>query len=105
MARVLRLGGRLVVGDLGRWSLWAASRRLRSWLGSAPMWKGARFRSARELRSLIAAAGLCTEHVAGAIYYPRSAAVANLMAPLDPLLGELTTFGAAFIALRATKAD
>ena len=33
-ARVLRPGGRLVIGDLGRWSAWAARRRVKAWLGS-----------------------------------------------------------------------
>ena len=33
MARVLKPGGRLVIGELGRWSLWAAHRRIRGWLG------------------------------------------------------------------------
>jgi len=31
MARVCRPGGRIVVGVLNRWSVWAARRRLRSW--------------------------------------------------------------------------
>jgi ubiquinone/menaquinone biosynthesis C-methylase UbiE len=105
VARVLKPGGRLVVGDLGKWSLWAASRRVRGWLGSAPLWRGARFRSAGELRALAQSAGLHTGQVSGAVYYPRSAPIASLMAPLDPQLGELSTFGAAFIALRASKAD
>ena len=105
IARVLEPGGRLVIGDLGKWSLWAASRRVRGWLGSAPLWRGATFRSASELRALAAAAGLRTEHVSGAIYYPRSAPIASLTAPLDPWLSKMTTFGAAFIALRAAKAD
>jgi ubiquinone/menaquinone biosynthesis C-methylase UbiE len=34
MVRVLRPGGRLVIGELGRWSLWAAKRRVSGWLGS-----------------------------------------------------------------------
>ena len=33
-ARVTAPGGRVVIGELGRWSMWAASRRLRGWLGS-----------------------------------------------------------------------
>src|SRR5450759_2795555 len=33
MARVLKPGGRLVIGELGRWSFWAAHRRIRGWLG------------------------------------------------------------------------
>ena len=45
MARVLRPGGALVFGELGRRSLWAAERRLRGWLGSAT-WRRARFRGA-----------------------------------------------------------
>ena len=54
IARVLNPGGRLVIGDLGKWSLWAASRRIRGWYG-AEMWRAARFRSAGELRRLIRA--------------------------------------------------
>lgn len=34
IARVLRPGGRLVIGELGRWNTWAARRRVRGWLGS-----------------------------------------------------------------------
>jgi ubiquinone/menaquinone biosynthesis C-methylase UbiE len=103
IARVLKPGGRLVVGDLGKWSLWAASRRIRSWRGAAPIWRGARFRTAGELRRLVEASGLRVEHVSGAIYYPRSEILAHAMAPLDPYLGELTTFGAAFVALSAIR--
>ncbi|HSL79259.1 MAG TPA: class I SAM-dependent methyltransferase, partial [Pseudolabrys sp.] len=38
MARVLKPGGRLVIGELGRWSLWAAYRRIRGWLDH-PTWR------------------------------------------------------------------
>ncbi len=102
IARVLTPGGRLVIGDLGKWSLWAASRRLRGWFG-AEMWNAAKFRSASELRALVQAAKLRVDRVSGAVYYPRSRFVARLMAPIDPALGELTTFGAAFIAIQASK--
>jgi ubiquinone/menaquinone biosynthesis C-methylase UbiE len=105
IARVLKPGGRLILGDLGRWSSWAVSRRVRSWLGLAPMWKAARFTSARRLRGMVQAAGLRPEHISGAVYYPRSAPMAKLMRGLDPWLGELTTFGAAFIAVLARKTD
>ncbi len=103
IARVLKPGGRLVIGDLGKWSLWAASRRIRGWLGLAPMWNAARFRSAGELRKLVWGAGLRVENVSGAVFYPRSRLLARVMARVDPVLGEITTFGAAFVALRANK--
>lgn len=35
-ARILRPGGRLVIGDLGRWSARAARRRVKAWRGSQP---------------------------------------------------------------------
>jgi SAM-dependent methyltransferase len=105
IARVLKPGGRLVVGDLGRWSLWALSRRLRARLGRAPSWQRARFRTAGGLRALVEAAGLNVEAVAGAVFYPRSALLARLLAPLDARLGRGTTLGAAFVALRAGKPD
>jgi ubiquinone biosynthesis O-methyltransferase len=102
MARVLRPQGRLVIGDLGKWSSWAAARRIRGWVGSEA-WRAARFRSASELRALAQAAKLRVEHVSGAIYYPRSRLIARLMAPIDPVLSDLTTFGAAFLAVQAGK--
>lgn len=103
IARVLAPGGRLVIGDLGKWSQWAASRRLRGWLGASPMWRAARFRSAEELRALVRAARLRVEAVRGAVYYPRATLLARAMVRLDPWLGERTTFGAAFLALCAAK--
>ena len=102
MARVLRPGGRLVLGELGRWSFWAARRRLRGWLGS-PTWKAARFRDAAELRQLAEAAGLKVAATRGAIFYPPIGWAARLMAPFDARLGRRATIGAAFIALAATR--
>jgi ubiquinone/menaquinone biosynthesis C-methylase UbiE len=104
IARVLRPGGQLVIGDLGKWSLWAASRRIRGRLGLAPMWNTARFRSVGELRQLAKAARLRVDHISGAVYYPRSCVIVRLMAPMDPWLGELITFGAGFLAVQASKA-
>jgi ubiquinone biosynthesis O-methyltransferase len=102
IARVLRPGGRLVIGELGRWSYWAAARRIRAWCGSA-LWRRAKFRTQGELRSLAERAGLTIESVRGAIYYPRWRFAARFCAPWDSTLGRLTTAGAAFIAISASK--
>jgi ubiquinone/menaquinone biosynthesis C-methylase UbiE len=103
MARVLRPGGRLVLGELGRWSLWAALQRVRGWLGSTT-WKAARFRTSTELRELAERGGLSVTSLRGAIYYPPTGWLARVLAALDPWLGRVTPFGAAFIALTAVSA-
>lgn len=92
----------VVLGELGRWSLWATWRRIRRRLGS-PTWRGGRFRTANELRGLCTAAGLRVERLRGAIYYPPVLPVAWLMTPLDRQLGRLTTLGAAFLAVAAVR--
>ena len=102
IARVLRPGGRLVIGELGKWSAWAAERRIRAWLGS-PLWRRARFRTASEISELVAQAGLGVAHVRGAVFYPRWRLAARLLRPSDPALGRRTTIGAAFIAIAARK--
>ena len=102
MARVLRPGGRLLIGDLGRWSLWAARRRIRGWFG-ANQWRTARFRTATELVALMEQAGLSVGLIRGSIFFPPWTALARLMAPFDACLGEVTTLGAAFVAVQATK--
>lgn len=102
MARVLRPRWRLVIGELGRWSLWALRRRIRGWLGSR-LWRSAAFHSAGQLRRAAAAAGLVVNDVRGAVFHPPNAAVGGLTAGFDAQLGCLTTFGAAFIALHAHK--
>ncbi|WP_298356799.1 class I SAM-dependent methyltransferase [Rhodoblastus sp.] len=104
MARVVRPGGRLVLGELGRWSFWAAKRRLRGRLG-APTWKAARFRDAAELRKLAEAVGLKVTAMRGAVFYPPLAWLARLITPIDSWLGRRATVGAAFIALAATRED
>ncbi|HVO16400.1 MAG TPA: class I SAM-dependent methyltransferase [Alphaproteobacteria bacterium] len=102
MARVLRPGGRLVIGELGRWSVWAAIRRVRGWLG-APTWRAARFRGAGELSSLLQRHGLEVGEPRGAIFYPPCGLAASLMASSDPWLGRHMPVGAAFIVVPADK--
>ena len=98
-ARVLKPGGRLVIGELGRYFSWAAWRRLRDWLGHAT-WRAARFRTARELCGLATNAGLA---VRAAVFYPPIAPAAAALALLDAWLGRRFVTSGAFLALLATK--
>jgi SAM-dependent methyltransferase len=102
MARVLRPGGRLVIGDLGKWSYWAVRRRIRGWLG-ATLWRTAHFRTANELAVMVRRVGLTVGAINGAIFFPPWIELARLMAPFDPSLGKVTTLGCAFVAVQATK--
>ncbi|MDP2780949.1 class I SAM-dependent methyltransferase, partial [Devosia sp.] len=102
MVRVLKPGGRLILGELGRWSLWAAQRRVKGWLGSG-LWRAAQFRSRSDLLALAAGAGLQNTTVTGAIFYPPLGFAAQLMATVDPWIGRWTSGGAAFLVLSATK--
>lgn len=102
IARVLVPGGRLVLGELGRRSVWAAWRRLRGLLGSST-WRSARFSTSRELRRLVEAAGLRGYRTRGAIFYPPIGSAARVLSPLDARLGRITSWGAAFVAVSAVK--
>lgn len=100
--RVLRPGGRLVIGELGRWSAWAAKRRLKGCFGSS-VWRAAHFTTAAELRGLVERAGLTVEATRGSVFYPPFGILARWMMPVDRWLGSRTTVGAAFIAMAAMK--
>lgn len=102
IARVLRPGGRFVIGELNLWSLWAAYRRLRGWLGN-PIWRSAQFRSPSALRALVESAGLVVGTLRGAIYYPPFGLAARLFDRFDSHLGRVSPIGAAFLAVRAEK--
>lgn len=102
MARVLKPGGMLVIGELGRWSLWAAWRRVRGWMGN-PVWRDTTFRSARQLGRLVEASGVEVTEIRGAVFYPPCGWAARLMASVDNWLGRLFTFGAAFIVVSGSK--
>lgn len=101
-ARVLRPGGTLIIGELGRWNTWAARRRVKGWFGSR-LWRSAHFFSASELSRLVEDAGLAVNAVRGSVFYPPVSALASGLASLDEWLGSVTTSGAAFITVAATK--
>lgn len=102
MARVLKPGGRLIIGELGRWNLWAAHRRIRGWCGNST-WGVAIFRTSRELHGLADADGLKMVEMRGAVHYPPCTTAARLFAPVDLWFGRKTTFGSALIVVSATK--
>lgn len=104
MARVLTPGGRVVLGELGRFSVWAAERRVRGWLG-ASTWRHAQFWSRSELAALAQGAGLHAASVRGSVFFPPSSLAARLVAPVEPLLTRLHAPGAAFLALAADKPE
>ena len=102
VVRVLRPGGRLVVGDLAPLSVWALQRRIKAWRGSAT-WRSARFIAARELRRLLLGAGAVRVRTRHALYLPpvdwtpltaRADLLERLARPLRPV-------GAAFVLARA----
>lgn len=102
MARVLAPGGRLILGDLHRWSLVAAKRRIRGWAGNA-FWREAHFWTATELVALMARAGLKPGGKRGAAYFPPFGIAARVLSPFDPFFSRLGTLGAAFLVVEGLK--
>src|SRR6516164_4644812 len=101
-ARVLRPGGTLIIGELGKWSLWAAVRRIRAWFGSN-LWRRGRFRTGGELRHLAIQAGLKPGPVLGSIYYPRWRRASRVSTAYDGSFGRLTSVAAVFLASSAVE--
>ena len=69
VSRVLRPGGLFVIGELGRFSFWAVSRRVRGWLGSS-RWRDAHFWTVGELQQLLQQGGFQVGAARGCVYYP-----------------------------------
>jgi SAM-dependent methyltransferase len=69
LVRVQPPGGRLVLGVLGRFSLWALWRRLKG-LVRPSLWQRARFFSRRELAGLLSGAGYGKVEGREAIFFP-----------------------------------
>lgn len=103
-ARVLRSSGRWVLGELGCYSSWAAFRIMRGLLGSAT-WRRTHFFSPKELRGLVARAGLVESELRGAVFYPpvQSPTLLNGLRPIERVARRRMNVGAAFLALRAVR--
>ncbi len=101
-ARVVRAGGQLVLGELGRWSPWAVGRRLPG-LVRGGVWSKARFWTVSELCGLLRDARLVPGPARGAGFYPRGERAARMWGRCDARLGRLATCGAAFIAVAGRK--
>jgi SAM-dependent methyltransferase len=69
LSRVQPPGGRLIVGALGRFSLWALWRRLKGLVWPS-LWRRARFFSRRELAGLLSGAGYRKVVGQEAIFFP-----------------------------------
>jgi SAM-dependent methyltransferase len=104
MARILRPGGRLVLGELGRYSLWAVVRHVRGRLGSAT-WRHAHFFSGDELLDLADHAGLVESEVRAAVFYPplQHRGLLAALRPLEVIGRRACIAGAAFLTLRAYR--
>lgn len=104
--RVLRAGGRLVLGELGRYSSWAMVRRVRGILGSTT-WKHARFFRPGELVALLRRAGFVVDPaVRGAVFYPpvRAPAILDVIGPIERPARRWFPGLGALLVVRSTRA-
>jgi ubiquinone/menaquinone biosynthesis C-methylase UbiE len=105
LVRVVRPGGRVVVGELVRFSLWAAQRRIKGWRGSAT-WRSAHFTTAGELRRLFRDAGARAVQTRSGLYLPPWAvpALVRRAEAIERLGRPLGALGAAFVVARSEVA-
>jgi len=102
VSRVLRPGGLFVIGELGRFSFWAVSRRVRGWLGSS-RWRDAHFWTVGELQQLLQQGGFQVGTARGCVYYPPFNLAAHIVGEHDHDFSFLGQVGAAFLTVRGDK--
>lgn len=105
-ARVLRPGGRLVLGELNRWSLWALLRRLEGLLRPTT-YRSAHFRGIRHLHALLTAAGFTPLRWEGVLHLPplNHAGFLRTLASLERLGQRWAPGIGAFLAVEARRHD
>jgi ubiquinone/menaquinone biosynthesis C-methylase UbiE len=103
ISRVLRPGGSFIIGELGKYSAWALSRRrVRGWFGSS-RWRDAHFWSFAELRHLLQRAGFNVGPARGCVYYPPFGLAPRIVSKYDGSLSFLGQIGPAFLAVSGNK--
>lgn len=102
--RVLRSGGRVVLGELGRYSVWAVERRIRGLLGSKT-WRATRFFSPSQLSRLVVDAGFTDLSSDAAVFYPPLdlAVRSNAAAVLERTGRRWFPSAGAFLAVRGVR--
>jgi len=104
--RVLRCGGRLILGELGRYSSWAFTRRIRGLLGSTT-WRNARLFAPRDLRVLLERAGFTDTTTAAAVFYPpvQHALVTRAYGTIERFGRRCCPWAGAFLVMRGQRGD
>jgi ubiquinone/menaquinone biosynthesis C-methylase UbiE len=103
-ARVLRPGGRLIIGELNRWSLWSLLRSIEGLLRPT-VFQSARFLGIGGLRRLTRRAGLHFRQWRGVLHLPpvNTHALLHRFDPVERWSQQWTPAMGAFIALEVSR--
>ncbi len=101
---LLKPGGRMVVGFLNRYSLWALKRGLKA-IFKESIWRRARFYSANEMQKLLADAGLKSIELREVIYFPplENRLFLNVLKLIEKFGKRFLSGLGAFIAIKGEK--